>query len=114
MFNIFLHIGLAWIIFYRAHCNIGLVISALALISSLFAWTDTDVIILPSPLTFTLLCCVRLPLGLDRGLRRCFQWASQGLRAMSCVDQRRWRQRPPSGPSPLPTLSTARCMWFMS
>lgn len=108
IFNIFL---LAWIIFRRAPCNIGLVISALALISSLFAWTDTDVVILPAPfnLYVALLC-----LGLDRGLRRCFQWASQGLRAMSCVDQRRWRQRPPSGPSPLPTLSTARCMWFMS
>lgn len=54
------------------------------------------------------------PLGPDRGPRRCCPWASQGRRAMSCVDQRRWRQRPPSGPSPSPTLSTARSMWSMS
>lgn len=61
------------------------------------------------------LCVALLSLlGPDRGPRRCCPWASQGRRAMSCVDQRRWRQRPPSGPSPSPTLSTARSMWSMS
>lgn len=102
----------AWIMFSHAPFNISLVIGVLALICPLSAWTDPDVVVLPSPLTFVLHCCSLL--GLDRGLRRCCLWASQGLRAMSCVDQRRWRQRPLSGPSPSPTLSTARCMWSMS
>lgn len=67
------------------------------------------------PSTRSNLCVALLSLlGPDRGKRRCCPWASQGRRAMSCVDQRRWRQRPPSGPSPSPMLSTARSMWSMS
>lgn len=104
----------AWIMFSHAPFNISLVIGVLALICPLSAW-NRSWCCCPS-ISFNLCLALLCPslLGLDRGLRRCCLWASQGLRAMSCVDQRRWRQRPLSGPSPSPTLSTARCMWSMS
>lgn len=66
-------------------------------------------------LTFVLLCgAYTYLLGPDRGQRRCCPWASRGPRATRCVDQRRWRLRPRSGPSPSPMPSTARSMLSMS